>query len=320
MALERSFGDVDMTTNSPTQSFYSTGSAAMDIDSDSSTAVNEDLTNRSPSSSPITPNKTLQQPSITTANATNPPLPAFPLFPLLPPKLRTRIWTLACPAPRVRFLELHTYNTIDYLPRLCYHPRLPPLFSVCNESRKASIEHDGGEIIAFNSNTMASIALFGIHDYAHQGHMYANKNNQPRTPNSTEKIPSTTTTPPPILPPTLYFNFSLHTFYLPPRFTAAATTTETARLTSLTTLLPLRHLRRIQRLLVTYSGRDTFAGIGPALRPFAGLETLYIGMEGSEGVRVGSVGEKVEGLVRGTEEEETEDDEEGEEVLAGRLA
>ncbi|KAI2485101.1 hypothetical protein Ptr902_04041 [Pyrenophora tritici-repentis] len=69
----------------------------------------------------------------------------------LPLHIQTQIWTLALPKPRTRILELHTYNTIDHLPRLIYHPPLPSLFSVCRASRSLSITHDGGEIAYANA-------------------------------------------------------------------------------------------------------------------------------------------------------------------------
>jgi hypothetical protein len=78
--------------------------------------------------------------------------------------------------------------------------------------------------------------------------------------------------------------------------------------------------------LVAYSGQDDFSAVGPALRPYARLEPLYVDMfervGGRRKVRLpanGYVSERIDRLVRETEEEETEDDEEGEEVLHERL-
>jgi hypothetical protein len=139
-----------------------------------------------------------------------------------------------------------------------------------------------------------------------------------------------------------YTNPALDIYSLPKRFTAAGNTTETQRLAVLASVLPIH---KIQRLLLTYSGKDDYSHIGPTLRPYARLETLYVGMlergrvayvadgcakteqDGRAPKRrktqlpsAGDISTKIDQLIRDTEEEETEDDEEGEEWLSGRMA
>ncbi|KAF1844906.1 uncharacterized protein K460DRAFT_365852 [Cucurbitaria berberidis CBS 394.84] len=120
--------------------------------------------------------------------------------------------------------------------------------------------------------------------------------------------------------------------FLSSRFTAACNTAETFRLRELSSLLPLRFINRIRRLLVTYSGLDTYTRIGPVMRPYASLEVLYIGMvdwwsnrmvkrlvrKGNP--KTGSVAQKIADVVAETEAEETDDDEETEEHLSKRVA
>ena len=233
--------------------------------------------------------------------------PTFHLFPHLPPSLQRQIWILAAPKPRTRILELHTYNTIDHLPRLVYHPPLPPLFSTCRDSRALSILHEGGEIVEFSPGS--ATALFGSH-----GDMMDTSDS--------DRAPT----------PSFYLNFACDIIWLPARFTAASNTTETSRLASLSTILAPKHASRIQRMLVSWSGEDSYDGIGPVLRPYARLETLYLCMNDwrvkerikkllrYEIVGGGEFADKIRQVVQMTEDEETEDDEEGEEVVKTRVA
>jgi len=248
--------------------------------------------------------------TIDTATST-PSFSTFHPFLGLPPILQHQIWTLAVPKPRTRILELHTYNTIDHLPRLVYHPPLPPLFSTCRDSRALSILHEGGEIVEFS--TISTTALFTFH-----GEMVDTSDSD------SDSAPTT--------PPSFYLNFARDILWLPARFTAAANTTETARLASLSTMLAPKHAARIQRILVSWSGEDSYDGIGPVLRPYARLETLYLCMNDwriqermkkllrYEVVGGGEFAEKIKQVVQMTEDEETEDDGESEEVVKTRVA
>jgi len=244
--------------------------------------------------------------SVDTATPT-PSSSTFHPFPHLPPSLQRQIWLLAAPKPRTRILELHTYNTIDHLPRLVYHPPLPPLFSTCRDSRALSILHEGGEIVEFSP--VSATALFGFHG-------------EIMDTSDSDSAPT----------PSFYLNFARDIIWLPARFTAASNTTETSRLASLSTTLAPKHTSRIRRMLVSWSGEDSYDGIGPVLRPYARLETLYLCMNDwrvkermkkllrYEIVGGGEFAEKIRQVVQMTEDEETEDDEESEEVVKTRVA
>ncbi|KAF1939212.1 hypothetical protein EJ02DRAFT_457164 [Clathrospora elynae] len=279
MACNPSFGDVVVTRHSPNEIFSSTGSGAMEIDSDGDKDSGIGI-------------HMSQHPSPNTTHTIDQPLTTFHLFTHLPPKICKRIWTLAAPEPRTRFLELHSYNMIDHTPRLRYMPALPPLFAVSREARNISIAHEGGEIIHFTSIT-GGLSLGTA---------------------------------------AFYIAFPSTVVWLSSRFTAACNTTETFRLHKLSSILPVRFVARVKVILITYSGLDAYAHIGPVLRPYASLETLYVGMvdNGSSGVvmtllgrgvpETGEVARRIERDVRETEAEETDDDEESEEMLNGRLA
>jgi hypothetical protein len=349
--VNRSFGgDVIMATDSPnhsfnmsfTQSFCSTGSGAMDVDSGDETDADTDpgdLDTNSPPSSyppssyppssyppssyppssyPPTQSQTATIPIIKTiiiptidpdadpTDTTGEPLTSFHHFARLPPKIRELIWSLAAPESRTRFLELHTHSNLDHLPRLRYTPPLPPLFSTSRESRNLSIAHEGGEIITFSSADLT--ALFSFH-----GRKISDN------PDAKTEVG-------------FYFNFNRDIIWLGNRFTAACNTTETSRLSTLSSILPLPYLSRMKKLLITYSGLDSYRSIGPTMRPYAGLETLYVSMwdKGSkEKVRkmlgygvpdVGVTARRIDELICQTEDEETDDDEETEEAASRRLA
>jgi hypothetical protein len=329
--VNRSFGgDVIMATNSPNQSFNmsftqsscSTGSGAMNVDSGDDTDADTDPRdadiNSPPSSYPPTQSQTATIPTIKTiviptidpeadpTDTTGEPLTSFHPFARLPPRLRELIWSLAALAPRTRFLELHTYSNLDHMPRLRYTPPLPPLFSTSRESRNLSITHEGGEIISFSSADLT--ALFSFHG-------------RKISDNADAKTDVG-----------FYFNFNRDILWLGNRFTAGCNTTETSRLSTLSSILPISHLSRIKKLVITYSGLDSYATIGQTMRPYAGLETLYLAMwdKGSkEKVRkmlaygvpdVGVTARRIEELICQTEDEETDDDEEAEEATSRRLA
>jgi hypothetical protein len=307
--------DSIMTADSPSQSFTSTGSCAMSIDSEDA-AQDSGVDTNSP---PAPPPNTQFDPRINTNTANlhtspNPlqitaqtPTTSSPTFADLPAAVRSLIWFYAAPTPRTRFLELHTYNTIDHVPRLRYTPLLPPLFSTNQEARNFSIAHEGGELVHFTSE--AFTALFSFH-----GRKIGGAENREET----EKK--------------FYFNFDRDIIWLSARFTAACNTTETLRLTTLSSILPPPSLARIQRLIISYSGLDSYALIGPVLRPFAYLDTLYLCMNDrriKENVRRllkkgapadGVTAEKLKSMVEQTEADETDDDEESEEVVTERLA
>ncbi|KAJ4369620.1 hypothetical protein N0V83_005382 [Neocucurbitaria cava] len=280
-------GDVVMTTDSPSQSFASSqGENAMDID--------DGATPPTSSSVPLTAPTDKEQLLYTTGV----PLTTFHPFPRLTATLRARIWTLALPLPRTRFLEIHGYNTIDFTPKIRYIPALPPLFHTSHESRALSIASEGGSGGSTLRFTRSS---------------------------ATKKVGAAVTTM------SCYFNFSRCVIYLSTRFTPACNTTETFRLHTLATMLPKSAARKIQRLLVTYSGFDDYSRIGPVMRPYANLEVMYIGMVDRWSNRVvrrmvvkgspekGVVAGKIEGVVRATEAEETDDDEESDELLGRRV-
>jgi hypothetical protein len=331
--VNRSFGgDVIMSTDSPdqsfnqsfTRSFSSTGSGAMDLDNgddiDADTDPRDTVMNSPPSSYPQTQSQTERQPTIPVVKTviiptfdpdtdptdiTGEDLTQFHPFTRLPPKVCELIWSFAAPAPRTRFVELHTYSDLEHVPRLRYIPHLPPLFSTSRESRSFSIAHEGGEIITFT--TAGFTALFSSHG---------------------RKIGDSADAKADV---GFYFNFARDILWLGNRFTAACNTTETSRLSTLSSILPPRYLSRLKKLLITYSGMESYALIGPTMRPYAGLETLYVCMtdKGSkQSVRkmlrhgvpdVGVTASRIEELVKQTEDEETDDDEESEEVAKGRL-
>lgn len=129
-----------------------------------------------------------------------------------------------------------------------------------------------------------------------------------------------------------YLNFSRDILLLPLRFTACGITTETTRLSTFADILPVHYLKRIRRVVVSYSGHDDYARMGTVLRLYSGLETLYLGMNDArlrKGVKktlkagspgVGTMAQMVEGIVRETEDEETDDEGEGEDEGRERMA
>ncbi|KAI4649593.1 hypothetical protein J4E93_003913 [Alternaria ventricosa] len=303
------FEDIIMTTDSPGQSFGSLSSCAMSIDSEDAPQDSGVDIKSPPVPPPNTqsdqyndtdtvdlhinpkPNKTTTQNSPTT-----------PTFTGLPPAIRALIWSYAAPAPRTRFLELHTYNTIDHIPRLRYIPPLPPLFSTNQEARNFSIAHEGGELVHFTSENFT--ALFSFH-----GRRIGGEENEKK----------------------FYFNFDRDIIWLSVRFTAACNTTETICLQTLSSILPSTSLSHIQRLVISYSGLDSYALIGPYLRPFARLETLYLCMNDArikenvkkllkKGVPAdGITAERLRSMIEQTEADETDDDEESEGLATERL-
>jgi len=301
--------DSIMTTDSPGQSFGSLSSCAMSIDSEDATQDSGVDINSPPVPPPNTQSDqyndtdtvhlhTIPDPIKTTTQNS----PTTPTFTGLPPAVRALIWSYAAPAPRTRFLELHTYNTIDHIPRLRYIPPLPPLFSTNQEARNFSIAHEGGELVHFTSDNFTALFSFN-------GRKIGGEENEKK----------------------FYFNFDRDIIWLSARFTAACNTTETVRLTTLSSILPSASLSRIQRLVISYSGLDSYALIGPYLRPFARLETLYLCMNDTrtkenvkrllkKGVPAdGVTAEKLRSTIEQTEADETDDDEESEEVATERL-
>jgi hypothetical protein len=304
--------DAVMTTDSHAQRFNSTGSGAMEIDNDNHSNTSGLDVHYLPSSHPGTQstkhvNTLIVDQRSDPSNTAGQILTRFYHFTNLPLKIRSLVWSFAAPAPRTRFLELHTYNTIDHIPRLRYIPPLPPLFSTNQEARNFSIANEGGEIVTFTSSIFT--ALFSFH---------GRKIAEAKDEEEKEKG--------------FYFNFNLDIIWLSARFTAACNTTETLRLTTLSSILPPTSLSRIQRVLVSYSGLDSYAVIGPALRPYAHLETLYLCMNDvriQENVKAlfrkgipaeGVTLRKLRRMVEQAEAEETDDDEESEEMTKKRLA
>jgi len=302
--------DSIMTTDSPGQSFGSLNSCAMSIDSEDA-PQDSSVDIKSP---PVPPPNTQsdQYNDIDTVNLyTNPSLieteaqtsTTTPTFTGLPSTIRALIWSYAAPAPRTRFLELHTYNTIDHIPRLRYIPPLPPLFSTNQEARNFIIAHEGGELVSFTSENFT--ALFSFH-----GRKIGGEENEKK----------------------FYFNFDRDIIWLSARFTAACNTTETVRLQTLSSILPSASLSRIQRLVISYSGLDSYALIGPYLRPFARLGTLYLCMNDArikDNVKRllkkgcpadGVTADKLRNMIEQTEADETDDDEESEDLTTERLA
>ncbi|KAG9195449.1 hypothetical protein G6011_00570 [Alternaria panax] len=295
--------DAIMTADSPAQSPNDTGSSAMDIDGGDNdlktTVVN--IPRLPPSNfgtqSTQHVNALIEDRHFDPISATDQALTTFYHFANLPSKVRSLIWSFAAPTPRTRFLELHTYNTIDHIPRLRYIPLLPPLFSTNQEARNFSIKNEGGEIVKFTSATFT--ALFSFH---------GRKTSKAEDEDDKEKG--------------FYFNFNRDIIWLSARFTAAWNTTETFRLTTLSSILPAASLSQIQRLLISYSGLDTYALIGAVMRPYAHLETLYLCMNDvriQESVKMllkkgipaeGATAWKLKSMVEQVEAEETDDDEE----------
>lgn len=242
-----------------------------------------DVDSTPPTSSSLTPTTTSEHSLYSTGSA----LKTFYPFPRLTPALRQRIWALAVPEPRTRFVELYRYKDNHYMPRIRYIPPLPAVFHATPESRQVSIEIDGGETIHFTDNQQAAQC---------------------------------------------YFNFSRDIVFLSSRFAGKSGTTETYRLRELSLIMPLRFLCRLTRILVTYSGLDSYERIGPILRPYARLEALYIGMMDWWSSRIvkrllrkgnpapGTVATKIAQVVANTEAEETDDDEETHEQFEKRLA
>ncbi len=314
LTMKESPEDAVMTADSPDQSFKSTDSGAMDLDNatnpdDSGVDVNSppSLPPTSPSDQHINALTAHHHISPNPINTTYQTPTASPTFTGLPLAIRSLIYSLAAPAPRTRILELHTYNTIDHTPRLRYIPPLPPLFSTTRESRTFSIAHEGGEIVPLTPETFT--ALFSFHG---------------RKIGEAEHVKEQDRG--------FYFNFTRDIVWLGARFTGACNTTETQRLTTLSCILPPVSLSRIQRLIVSYSGLDSYALIGPVFRPFAHLETLYLCVNDGrmkEDVKMllakgvpaaGAIAAKVKSMVEEAEAEETDDDEESKEVAQERLA
>jgi len=301
--------DSIMTTDSPSQSFGSLSSCAMSIDSEAAPQDSSVDINSPPVPPPNTQSDQYNDTDTVNLNINTNPIktttqtfPTTPKFTGLPPAVRALIWSYAAPAPRTRFLELHTYNTIDHIPRLRYIPPLPPLFSTNQEARNFSIAHEGGELVSFTSESFT--ALFSFH-----GRRIGGEENEKK----------------------FYFNFDRDIIWLSARFTAACNTTETVRLTTLSSILPSASLPRIQRLVISYSGLDSYALVGPYPRPFARLETLYLCMNDArikenvnrllkKGVPAdGVTAEKLRSMIEQTEADETDDDEESEDLTTKRL-
>lgn len=252
-----------MTTNSSFASFNSTSSGAMDID------------DTPPSSYPIS-----QDPE-----SKDLVLESFHDFSRLDPSIQTRIWQLACPPPRTRFLEL--YNCDSAQPKIRYIPSLPALFHVTHDSRGVIVANEGGEIIHFTGDLQGTGC---------------------------------------------YFNPTTDILFLSNRFTTTYNALETYRIRELIAILPSSVTSRLRRLLVTYSGLDSYEQIGPLLRPLASLEVLYIGMKDSwtSGMvrrllhkgrpAPGVVAGKISRIVKEVEAEETDDEDELEEEVERRMA
>ncbi|KAI4693791.1 uncharacterized protein J4E84_002367 [Alternaria hordeiaustralica] len=304
------FEDSIMTTDSPGQSFGSLGSSAMSIDSEDAPQDSGVDINSPPVPPPNTQSDQYNDTDTVDLHTNPNPIktttktpPTTPTFTGLPPAVRTLIWFHAAPAPRTRFLELHTYNTIDHIPRIRYIPPLPPLFSTNQEARNFSIALEGGELVNFTSENFT--ALFSFH-----GRKIGGEENEKK----------------------FYFNFDRDIIWLSARFTAACNTTETLRLQTLSSILPPISLSHIQRLVISYSGLDSYALIGPYLRPFARLETLYLCTNDArikdnvkrllkKGVPAdGVTADKLKSMIEQTEADETDDDEESEDLTTERLA
>ncbi|KAF2024979.1 hypothetical protein EK21DRAFT_117234 [Setomelanomma holmii] len=254
-----------MELDSPDTSF----SSAMDIVSDSGTHLESSQTDTG-NVTDISGSDLLY--------STGRDLEAFHLFSSLKPELRKRIWLLAAPAPRTRFLEMYRYIDFTLTPQLRYIPPLPPLFHTSRESRKLSITHEGGELVCFTDDP----------------------------------------------PEQFYLNVERDIIFLSSRFNPDINTTETYRLRELTSFLPLPIISRLRRIVVTYSGLDSYEHIGPIFRTFTNLDAFYLAMMDwwsgktmKRRLRKGrpkpdTMAEKVRNEVERTEAEETDDDEESE--------
>ncbi|KAL1795772.1 hypothetical protein ACET3X_005996 [Alternaria dauci] len=306
--------DAVMTTDSPTQSFDTTRSGAMDVDSECDPKDNgRDVHSlRLPhfgaeSTQDVNTCIVDQYCSHNLTSTASQTLNTFQYFADLPFNVRLLIWSFAAPAARTRFLELHTYNTIDHILRLRYIPPLPPLFSTNQEARSFSIAYEGGEIATFTSSTFTALLSF------HRRRIGEAEDEEEDGKG-------------------FYFNFNLDIIWLSARFTAACNTTETVRLTTLSSILPPVSISRIQRLLISYSGNDLYSLIGPVLRPYAHLETLYLCMNDErirENVKTlmrkgipaeGTMARKLRIMIEQAEVEKTDDDEESDEFEKERLA
>jgi hypothetical protein len=129
--------------------------------------------------------------------------------------------------------------------------------------------------------------------------------------------------------PPFYFHPARDILFLSSRFAPGQTSTETLRLRALAALLPAPVRARLRRVVVTYSGVDSYEHIGPVFRAFARLEICYLaivdwwsGTTLRRRVRrgrpkAGNVAERIARAVERAEEEETDDEEEsGEEWVA----
>ncbi|KAH7089988.1 hypothetical protein FB567DRAFT_547526 [Paraphoma chrysanthemicola] len=213
-------------------------------------------------------------------------LDIFHLFPKLEAKHRNRICLLALSAPRTRFLEVYGYTHFNIAPKIRYVPPLPTLFNTSRELRQLSIAHEGGELIRF-ADDLPKIKF--------------------------------------------YFNFDRDIIFLSSRFMKGQNTTETFRLREFTSLFPLSVTSRLCRILVTYSGMDSYERIGPMFRPLINLDIFYLGMmdwwSGKTVKRLlrkgvpapDAMAHKIESIVKKTEAEETDDDEESREDWMGRI-
>ncbi|KAF9700997.1 hypothetical protein EKO04_000429 [Ascochyta lentis] len=128
-----------------------------------------------------------------------------------------------------------------------------------------------------------------------------------------------------------YFNFARDIVFLSSRFTPSGCSTETFRLRELYTLLPPSFMKKLHRVVVTYSSLDDFKAIGRVLCSYVALETLYVGMSdwwSDRSVKtrlrrgrpqVEYVAGKVEGSLKLAEAEETDDESESDEEWEARL-
>ncbi|KAL6708254.1 hypothetical protein ACN47E_003178 [Coniothyrium glycines] len=276
--------DTVMTNDSPQGSFVSSSSDAMSLDSTSPTTSDE---HHGAATQSLPGGYTNDRRLCLSFNR-------FNRFKELPSHLRKHIWSLASPAPRTRFLEIYHYDTSTFTSKIRYIPNLPALFHACQESRRVSIEHEGGALVHFNASPYS----------------FARKATDAR----------------------FYFNFDRDIVFLSSRFLPTSSTTETYRLRDLASILPTALIPRVRRLLITYSGLDSYECIGPLFRPFAGLEVVYIGMmdwwSHKTTMRMlrknipasGTVAAKISRVLADTEAEETDDDEETNEELQTRIS
>ncbi|KAF2463624.1 uncharacterized protein BDR25DRAFT_319831 [Lindgomyces ingoldianus] len=220
-------------------------------------------------------------------------LKSFSLFSKLPPNLQTKIFTLAAPPPRTHFLEIYNYQKLSHKSqnvRIRYIPPLPALFHTTHVSRVAIMAFHGGEIISLHT--------------------------------------------PPLNKTFFYFNFAYDIVFLSSRFLGPEPTssfeksiapstdfTETFRLRAMEGLMPFQHLKRLRRVVLTYSGHDEYKMFTYHLRWFKNLEVLYIAMvdwwserqvkravrKGK--IKVGAIREAIQGRLEKYKGEETDDDE-----------